>query len=59
MGETVEVVVVEAGAGVTAGAGAGLGAAFPAANTIAKSEAKQTIFYNIIIIFLFELTCFD
>lgn len=50
MGETVEVVVVEAGAGVTAGAGAAL----PAANTIAKSEAKQTIFYNIIIIFLFN-----
>ena len=50
MGETVEVVVVEAGAG----AGATLGASLPAANTIAKSEAKQTIFYNIIIIFLFE-----
>ena len=54
MGETVEVVVVEAGAGVTAGAGADLGAALPAANAIAKSEVKQTIFYNIIIIFLFE-----
>jgi len=54
VGETVEVVVVEAGAGVTAGAGADLGAALPAAKTIAKSEAKQTIFYNIIIIFLFE-----
>jgi hypothetical protein len=52
VGETVEVVVVEAGAGVTAGAG--LGAALPAANAIAKSEVKQTIFYNIIIIFLFE-----
>ena len=48
MGETVEVVVVEAGAG------AGVGAALPAANAIAKSEVKQTIFYNIIIIFLFE-----
>ena len=39
---------------VEAGTGAGVGAALPAANAIAKSEVKQTIFYNIIIIFLFE-----
>ena len=57
----VEVVVVVAGAGavVGAGAGVGVGGALPAASTIAESVAKQMSFENIIIIILFESTCFD
>ena len=58
--ETVVDVVVVAGAGVVAAVvGAGVGFYLPAASTIAVRVAKQMSFENIIIIFLFESTCFD
>ena len=58
--ETVVVVVVTGAGVVAAVVGAGVGLALPAASTIAVSVAKQMSFENIIIIiFLFESTCFD
>ena len=57
--ETVVVVVVTGAGVVAAVVGVGVGAYLPAASTIAVRVAKQMILENIIIIFLFESTCFD